>query len=213
MLRCQARAHSSLAVLLSLRAARAAGMAAAVRRRRASPPAGRLLRLALLLAAATPSCAVAYWASTLYAGSATAAANTHVDGALTSGATFSFASSANNLAFAPNGTLYLSDNTALRVVDPGSATVRTLVNGTNFYGLCVNGATGELYALDYGASPKQLVQVYGNGSKRIIATTGISLYAVACAVDNSGFIIVANTYSCARARVAASTRAPQQARC
>jgi hypothetical protein len=169
-------------------------MAAAARRSRASPAAGRLLRLALLLSAA--SRAGAQWVSTVFAGSTTTAG--HADGLLTAAAQFSFFNG-NGLAFAPNGTLYVADNPALRVVDPGSATVRTLVNGSAFTGVCTNAATGAVYAIDYGASPKQLVQLYSNGSKRVIAT-GYS--ALACAVDNSGFIIVANTYSCARARCA-----------
>ena len=120
----------------------------------------------------------------------------HVDGALAS-ATFSLFNGG-GLAFAPNGTLYVADNPSLRVVDPGATTTRTLLNGGGaaYTGVCVNAVTGAVYAVDYGTT-KQLVQVYGDGTKRTIQT---GYYALACAVDNSGYVIVANTYSCVRAR-------------
>ena len=157
-----------------------------------APPcrAALLLRLVLVLAAA--SRAAAQWASTVYAGSTNTSG--HVDGALTAAATFSFSSGA-GLAFAPNGTLYVADNPSFRVIDPGSATVCTLVTGGGFSAVCVNSASGAVYAFDYIGSPRALVQLYSNGVKRTI-TTGF--YALACAVDGNGDIIVANTYTCVR---------------
>lgn len=155
-----------------------------------------LLRLALVLAAASRG--AAQWTATVYAGSTSTAG--HTDGALTSTATFNF-SNGNGLAFAPNGTLYAADNLSLRVVDQvGSTATRTLLTGSGFTTVCVDASSGAVYAIDYGASPTQLVQLYSNGKRQI--ATGFS--ALACAVDTSGNIIVANTYSYVRARV--STR-------
>ena len=145
-----------------------------------------LLRLALLLAAVSRSAAQRSSASV----SAGHSLVRFVDG--------------DALVFAPNGTLYVADASALRVLGPDSASARTLLTGGAFTAVCVDAARGAVYAVDSGASPAQLLQVYSAGSARLVAT-GVS--GRACAVDASGNIVVANMHPCVRVRAGGAPRA------
>jgi hypothetical protein len=163
------------------------------------PAAAPLLRAVALLALAW--CGSAQWGGIVYAGSSTTG---HTDVSPLTSATFN-TFNGNGLAFAPNGTLYVADNPSFRVIDPGATTTRTLpTSGSPAYtGVCVDSARGFVYAVDYNA--RTLVQLYGNGNSRTIVGSG--LYALACAVEASGSVIVANTYSYNLVRVNVTTGA------
>ena len=164
------------------------------------PPAASVaagLRLSLLLA--LTACCDAQWWWSVYAGSTSTSG--HVDGALTSAATFSFFNG-QSMAFAPNGTLYIADTTNLRVITPGATSTTTLTTGQAFTTVCVDSSSGAVYAIDYTAG--YLYQLYSNGNKRQICSMSGSL---ACAVEPSGNIIVAQTFSYNLIRVDPSTGA------
>jgi len=157
------------------------------------PQVGARVRWMLLLAA-TLETAAQSWVSNVYAGSYSTSLG-HVDGPLLN-ATF-WTTLGNNLMFFQNGTLLISDQTKIRVVDPGGSSTRTIIDATadpttTYKGICMNQVTGAVYVMNYGR--RQVERIYLNGTKVALFSQSWDFYPSACAVHpTSGNIIVGST--------------------